>query len=126
MTHKEAMEAKKKEEEEAKKSQQAVDDDTEESQSDEERPDRIVQPKYKVVHSYPHDMADYWEGHRGTVEEGVLTGRDKKLPTELTVTIIAKHCESMKDAKLEINESTLLFEVPDLYYLDLNLKYKCD
>ena len=29
----------------------------------------------------------------------------------------------MKDAKLDINESTLVFEYPGLYYLDLNLKY---
>lgn len=73
-------------------------------------------------------MEDYWEGHKGTVEEALLssTKKDKKLPNELTVTVYAKYCDSMKDAKLEINESTLLFEVPDLYYLDLNLKYKCD
>ena len=71
-------------------------------------------------------MNDYWEGHRGTVEEGVLSAKDSKLPTELTVTIFAKWCDSMGNAKLEINESTLVFEVPDLYYLDLNLKYKCD
>jgi hypothetical protein len=32
----------------------------------------------------------------------------------------------MKEAKLDINESNLIFEYPDLYYLDLNLKYKCD
>ena len=71
-------------------------------------------------------MDDYWEGHRGTVEEGVLSKKDKKLPSELTVTVYAKYCDSMASAKLEINESTMLFEVPDLYYLDLNLKYKCD
>jgi hypothetical protein len=29
----------------------------------------------------------------------------------------------MKEAKLDINESTLVFEYPGLYYLDLNLKY---
>ena len=101
----------------------------EESDSDsdkEEKPTGIVQPKYKVVHSYPHDMNDYWEGHKGTVEEGALSTKDSKLPNELTVTIYAKWCDSMGNAKLEINESTLLFEVPDLYYLDLNLKYKCD
>jgi len=32
----------------------------------------------------------------------------------------------MKDANLEINESNLIFSYPDLYYLDLNLKYKCN
>lgn len=32
----------------------------------------------------------------------------------------------MKKAKLDINESTLVFEYPDLYYLDLNLKYLCN
>jgi hypothetical protein len=32
----------------------------------------------------------------------------------------------MKDAKLDINESNLIFEFPNMYYLDLNLKYLCD
>ena len=50
----------------------------------------------------------------------------QKVPESLTVTINLKWAESMKKAKLDINESTLVFEYPDLYYLDLNLKYKCD
>jgi len=49
-----------------------------------------------------------------------------KIPTYLTVTIDLKWVESMKKAKLDINESTLMFEYPEIYYLDLNLKYKCD
>ena len=32
----------------------------------------------------------------------------------------------MKEAKLDINDTTLVFSYPNLYYLDLNLKYKCD
>lgn len=32
----------------------------------------------------------------------------------------------MKLAKLDINETNLIFEYPNLYYLDLNLKYICD
>ena len=103
-----------------------MNEDEDEDSEEEQKPTGIVQPKYKVVYSYPHDMNDYWEGHKGTVEEGVLSEKDKKLPSELTVTVYAKYCDSMASAKLEINESTMLFEVPDLYYLDLNLKYKCD
>ena len=101
------------------------DDEEEESEksSDEERPQGIVQPKYKVVHSYPHDMMDAWEGSRDTLESSKIHNKSK-LPDSITVTIFAKHCESMKVAKLDINESTLVFEVPDLYYLDLNLKYQ--
>ncbi len=34
--------------------------------------------------------------------------------------------ESMKKAHLDINDTSLVFEYPELYYLDLNLKYKCD
>ena len=49
-----------------------------------------------------------------------------KIPTHLSVTLDLKWAESMKAAKLDINESTLLFEYPEVYYLDLNLKYKCD
>lgn len=32
----------------------------------------------------------------------------------------------MKGAKLDINDTTLVFEYPEIYYLDLNLKYKVD
>ena len=32
----------------------------------------------------------------------------------------------MKGAQLDINESTLVFGIEGLYYLDLNLKYKCN
>jgi len=32
----------------------------------------------------------------------------------------------MKDARLDINETTLVFEYPGLYYLDINLGYKVD
>lgn len=69
---------------------------------------------------------DAWEGHQGTREQSQLDRSKKKLPTELTVTIYAKHCESMKGARLDINESTLVFAVEGLYYLDLNLKYLCN
>jgi len=46
------------------------DDDSEKS-SDEERPAGIVQPKYKIVHSYSQNdfMMDAWEGHQGTLEQ---------------------------------------------------------
>ena len=50
----------------------------------------------------------------------------KKLPTHLTVTIYVPHIDSMSKAKLDINETNLIFEYPDLYYLDLNLRYQCD
>jgi hypothetical protein len=51
---------------------------------------------------------------------------DHKLPSEITVTIYCKFLESMKEAKLDINETTLVFEYPGLYYLDINLCYKVD
>ena len=50
----------------------------------------------------------------------------KKIPESLTVTINLKWVESIKNAKLDINEFSLVFEYPELYYLDLNLKYKVD
>jgi len=49
-----------------------------------------------------------------------------KIPNELTVTINVPHIDSMKLANLDINENSLVFEYPNLYYLDLNLKYKCN
>jgi len=49
-----------------------------------------------------------------------------KIPNELTITINVPHVDSMKAAHLDINESSLVFEYPNLYYLDLNLKYKCN
>ena len=47
-----------------------MDEDSEEEE--EQRPTGIVQPKFKVVHSFPVNMMDSWEGHKGTVEEGVI------------------------------------------------------
>ena len=84
-----------------------------------------MQPKYKIVHSYPVDMMDAWEGHKGTVEDLALQ-KKHVLPDSLTVTIFAKHAEGMKNAQLDIDETTLVFKYPELYYLDLNLKYKVD
>ena len=40
------------------------------------------------------------------------------------MTIYAKHCENMKSAQLDLNETSLVFSVEGLYYLDLNLKYQ--
>ena len=99
--------------------------DDDEEEKEEPRPTGIVMPKYRLVHSYPVDIADSWEGNTGTIEDQKMQKR-KKLPTYLTVTINCTHVDSMKKAKLEINESNLVFEYPDLYYLDLNLRYKCD
>lgn len=47
----------------AENGEAAADDDDSEKSSDEERPTGIVQPKYKIVHSYPHNIIDAWEGH---------------------------------------------------------------
>lgn len=100
-------------------------EEEEEREEEEVRPTGIVQPKYKVVLSFPADMQEAWDGHKGAIEEALLQ-KKQKLPTELTVTIYAKFIDNMKKAKLDVNESTLLFEYPGLYYLDLNLKYLCD
>ena len=66
---------------------------------------------------------DAWEGHQGTLEQAQLEKTKKKLPDSLTVTIYAKFCENMKGAQLDINETSLVFGIEGLYYLDLNLKY---
>ena len=84
-----------------------------------------MQPKYKLVHSYPMDLGDTWGGYQTPQMEHERMLKNK-IPTHLTVTIDLKWADSMKLAKLDINETTLVFEYPDLYYLDLNLKYKCD
>ena len=91
----------------------------------EERPSGIVQPKYKIVHSYPVSISDSWGGYETPqmIHEKEMRA---KMPESLTVTINLKWVDSIKLAKLDINESTVLFEYPELYYLDLNLKYKCD
>lgn len=48
------------------------------------------------------------------------------LPSEITVTIYVKFIESLKAATLDINDSTLMFKYPEVYYLDINLCYKVD
>ncbi len=49
----------------------------------------------------------------------------QSMPNQITITINVPHIDSIKDAELDINESNLVFKYPNLYYLDLNLKYKC-
>jgi hypothetical protein len=50
----------------------------------------------------------------------------KMVPESLTITIDLRWCDSIKGSKLDIDESSLVFDYPELYYLDLNLKYKCN
>ena len=71
------------------------------------------------------DMGDAWGGYQ-TAEMEHESMLRKKIPTHLTVTINLKWIDSIKNAKLDINQETILFEYPDKYYLDLNLKYKTD
>lgn len=70
-------------------------------------------------------MGDAWAGHQDAVEGQGLKSMHK-LPSELTVTIYVKFIESLKAATLDINDSTLLFKYPEVYYLDINLMYKVD
>jgi len=102
-----------------------VDEEDQPAIEDEPKPTGIVQPKYKIVHSYNVEIEDTWAGYT-TSEMDHEKMMKSKIPTHLTVTINLKWAESMKAAKLDINEETLLFEYPGLYYLDLNLKYKCN
>ena len=102
-----------------------VDEASEQEEEDEPRPTGIIQPKYKIVHSYPVDLGDAWGGFQTSQMEHEAAMK-QKVPTHLTVTLFLKWCENMKGSKLDIDESTLVFEYPDVYYLDLNLKYKCD
>lgn len=98
-THKEKLAEEEKAKKDAEDAANADDDEEDESEksSDEERPAGIVQPKYKIVHSYPQDIImDSWQGHQGTLEAAQLEQSKKKLPDSLTVTIFAKHVESMK------------------------------
>jgi hypothetical protein len=91
----------------------------------EEKPKGIIQPRYKIVHSYNMEMMDAWGGYT-TSKMDHETLQKSRVPYELTVTINLKWVESMKGAKLDINDTTLIFEYPEVYYLDLNLKYKVD
>jgi hypothetical protein len=68
-------------------------------------------------------IADCWEGPSNLESISMQRKPSENVPTELTVTINVPHLESVKDSKLDINESNLVFEHLNLYYLDLNLKY---
>jgi hypothetical protein len=100
-------------------------DDESDKEEVEEKPQGIIQPKYKIVHSYNMEMMDAWGGYT-TSKMDHETMLKSRVPVELTVVIQVKWIESMKLAKLDINDTTLVFEYPEIYYLDLNLKYKVD
>ena len=78
-----------------------------------------------MVHSYPVDIGDTWQGHRDA-SEGADLKKMHVLPSEVTVTIYLKWIDSLKAATLDINDSTLMFKYPEVYYLDINLMYKVD
>lgn len=78
-----------------------------------------------MVYSYPVDMGDSWGGYTTSKMDYEKTMR-ARVPTHITITINLKWADNMKGSNLDINEGTLLFEIPDLYYLDINLKYKVD
>ena len=82
-------------------------------EEEEQRPEGIIQPKYKIVHSFPIDMGDSWGGYQ-TAEMEHENMIKSKIPTHLTITIDLKWADSMKGANLDINETTLLFEYPDI------------
>jgi len=114
-----------KQEEEAKGAKSKTLEEIEEEEGEEQEepvPQSVVQPKYKVVYSYPVELQDHWEGQ--ATAELLESKPELKVPNELTVTIRVPHVESMKKAHLDINDNNLVFEYPDLYYLDLNLKYQ--
>lgn len=102
-----------------------VEEESDEEKMIEEKPKGIIQPRFKIVHSYNLEMMDAWGGYT-TSKMDHETLLKSRVPTELTVTINIKWIESMKGAKLDINDTTLVFEYPEVYYLDLNLKYKVD
>ena len=102
----------------------------EESSSDEEvvieeKPSGIIQPRFKLVYAYPVDMGDSWGGYTTSKMDHEKMMR-ARIPTEITITINLKWADNMKGSNLDINEGTLIFEIPELYYLDLQLKYKVD
>ena len=101
-----------------------IDEEDDDEEKEEPMPKSVVQPKYKIVYSYPVELQQCWEGP--ATSELLMTKPELKIPNELTVTINVPHVDSMKTAHLDINESSLVFEFPNLYYLDLNLKYKCN
>ena len=40
-----------------------VDDEDAVEETPEERPTKAIQPKYKIVHSFPTDIGDAWGGY---------------------------------------------------------------
>jgi len=95
----------------------------EESSSDEEvvveeKPTGIIQPRFKMVYAYPVDMGDSWGGYTTSQMDHEKMMR-ARIPTEITITINLKWADNMKGSNLDINEGTLIFEIPDLYYLDI-------
>lgn len=70
-------------------------------------------------------MGDAWGGFT-TAQMDHERELRQKIPTHITVTLDLKWIDSIARAKLDINETTIVFEYPEQYYLDLDLKYKCD
>ena len=52
--------------------------------------------------------------------------KDRKLPVSMRVKIETPWMDSIKDAILDINEQNLIFQVANVYNLDIKLKYLID
>mgnify|MGYP006189234033 CR=1 FL=1 len=69
----------------------------------EEKPAGIIQPKFKMVYSYPIEMGNSWDGYTTSQmdHEKMIKMR---IPTHINITINLKWADSMKTTKLDINE----------------------
>ena len=62
-----------------------IDEEDEDKEAEEPMPTSVVQPKYKVVYSYPVELQDCWEGHASS--ELLEKKPELKIPNEITITI---------------------------------------
>lgn len=83
----------------------------EEDSEDEDMSTGIVAPKHKLTYSYNIDLADYIDTRERTSQH----------PSHINITIHVPKLDKLADAKIDMSNKLMTFEVSGVYYLEIRL-----
>ena len=100
-----------------KENQMKISEEKEESEEEKEEViNGIVAPKYKLTYSYNVDLADYIDTRERTTQH----------PKDINITIHVPRLEKLSEAKIDMKNRLLTFEVNGVYYLEVRLNNDVD
>jgi hypothetical protein len=79
-----------------------------------------IAPKYKIVHSYPVELGQFWN------DSEIHKVIRNKRPNELVMEIQLPLVESVADVNCDVKDKIVVLEYLDKYYMTVNLPYEVD